>query len=69
MIEPIQVKLMKTGLTYECMNEFCFFQGTYMNYSEVDYKHVWNSQLGDLDLVPICPSCSEEVAFWHIEDE
>lgn len=52
------------GLLYECANIECFYDGTLLNFVDCSYKEVWNSELGDLDLVVVCPSCHEPMMVW-----
>lgn len=66
----MQPKLpLNTGLLYECLNDDCFYVGALVNFEDVTWKNVWNSEIGDLDFVPCCASCAEFVAVWEGADD
>ena len=66
----MQPKLpLKVGLLYECANPFCFYEGSLFQMDEVDWVHFWNSEIDDLDLRSVCPSCAEPMMIWSDEDE
>jgi len=56
------------GLLFECANSECFYCGTLLNFIDCSFKDVWNSEIGDLDLVVICPSCREPLMVWEDND-
>ena len=55
---------MKT-LYYECVNPECYYVGALVDFEDVVWRDCWNSEIGDLDLVPHCASCGEPVIFWE----
>jgi len=54
-------------LQYECANPDCFYIEAIMKFHEITWKHIWSSEIEDLDLVPYCASCGEPLMVW--EDE
>jgi len=54
---------------YECLNPQCFYCETLLKTEEASWKEQWNSEIDDLDMRPVCPSCSEPLAFWDYETE
>ena len=64
----MQPKLPLGGLLYECANPDCYYCGSLMGLEDVTWKDVWNSQIGDLDLIPMCPSCNEPMMIWSADD-
>lgn len=62
-----QLYLWKSAHYYECVNPQCFYNEAQFNHTEVVWKDMWNSDLGDLDMIPYCPSCQQEVIFWQLD--
>lgn len=52
-------------ILFECVNSECFYDGALMDSDDLVWKDVWNSHIGDLELVPCCPSCREFVIYWE----
>lgn len=65
--EQLRLPLFAEACYYECVNQQCFYCETHQSYQDVVWKHLWNSTTEDLELTPYCPSCQEEVIFWHAE--
>jgi len=64
----VKLPLSGIGLLYECANIECFYEGTLINFTDGSYKYVWNSEIGDLDVVPVCPSCLQPMMVWEDDD-
>jgi len=60
--------LLNAGLLYECANPDCFHVGTLLTLDEVDWKDFWNSEIEDLDLRSVCPSCKQPMMIWDGEE-
>ena len=68
-MKPTQLIMrLRDGVQMECLNNKCFHVGVLIKPSEADYKHVWNSQIEDLDMIPICASCQDPLVFWESEN-
>lgn len=65
----MQPKLpLDVGLYYECANPDCFYLGALLDMEDVVWKHYWNSDIGDLDLRSVCPSCDNPMMIWSDND-
>jgi len=63
-----QGKLFHTSAyVHMCLNEDCFYCETILDFPDVVLKHVWDSNLEDLTLIPHCPSC-DEVLWREVND-
>ena len=56
---------LNVGLLYECANPECFYCESLLSLEDVVWKHYWNSEIGDLDLRSVCPSCGEPMMIWE----
>ena len=65
----MQPKLPMFNVMYECGNPDCFYVGSLLTLEDVSWRDVWNSNLQDLDLIPICPSCADPMMIWDGENE
>ena len=59
---PLNVELL-----FECANPDCFYCGSLIGVEDVSWIHFWNSEIEDLDMRSVCPSCNEPLMIW--EDE
>ena len=51
----------KSAVVYYCLNAECFYCESVIGVYDAVPKHVWNSELGMLDVVLHCPSCDSEL--------
>ena len=65
-MNPFLPKILK--VSYECANENCFYDGALLSFEDVNFVQMWNSEIGDLDLIPHCPSCGEPMMIWSDND-
>lgn len=49
------------SVIYFCLNAECFYCESIIDVNDAVPKHVWNSQIEDLDVVLHCPSCDSEL--------
>jgi len=66
MYQPL-LPIARQGVLYICLNEACFYVDAVLAVNDCVWKHVWNSDLQDLDLLPHCPSCGELI--WRERDD
>ena len=55
----MQPKLLRSNVTHMCLNKNCFYDQAILDFDDLVWKHLWNSEIEDLDLIPHCPSCDE----------
>jgi len=56
-------------ISYLCLNNECFYVESYLSFDDVNFKHVWNSEIDDLDMVAHCPSCGEPMIHENYEPD
>jgi len=64
-----QLPLRLDGVLYECANPECFYVGTLLTMHDVVWKDFWNTSLQDMDVRPVCPSCSQPMMHWDGEND
>ena len=65
---PIPLKNWRADCYYECVNPQCFYNETELGYDDVVFRDMWVSDVQNVELVPHCPSCMEEMIFWRHDD-
>jgi len=64
-----KLPLRGTHTLYECLNPQCFYDGALMDAEDVLWGYKWNAEIGDLDLLPRCPSCRDYLVPWNEEED
>jgi len=66
--DVMQPKLpLVADVMYECANPQCFYVGSLFTFEDVEWKHVWDSNIEDLTLSPRCAACSQPMMYWEGE--